>query len=225
MNYYLVNIYYKFEYPGSENSQMKKTGLVLSGVDYYEDSTYIELSRVDGKKKIPVPSQLEKGFHDRLWFIPGRTIKKGEKVIFEIRRIPGEKISTGISAKKDAENIQLLSNGSEILSYRHALTDVPSGIDPLYRKYGGYIHPLKSPSGKEQHRDWLDSIKSRKQPIAPAETGHRSCSACLVIHIAMKLGRKLFWDPQIERFTKDNEANAMLSRPQCKPYGTDQVKF
>jgi len=77
---------------------------------------------------------------------------------------------------------------------------------------------------EEQHRDWLDSIKSRKQPIAPAETGHRSCSACLVIHIAMKLGRKLFWDPQIERFTNDNEANAMLSRPQRKPYGTDEVE-
>lgn len=77
---------------------------------------------------------------------------------------------------------------------------------------------------EEQHRDWLDSIKSRKQPVAPAEVGHRSCSACLVIHIAMKLGRKLYWDPEKERFKNDDEANAMLSRPQRKPYGTDYVK-
>ena len=99
----------------------------LSGVDYYKDSTYIELSLVDGKKRIPVPSQLEKGSHDRLWFIPGRTIKKDENVIFEIHRISGEKKSTGVSAMKNDENIHLLSNGSEILSYRHALTDVPAG--------------------------------------------------------------------------------------------------
>jgi len=26
--------------------------------------------------------------------------------------------------------------------------EAPAGTDPLYRRYGGYIHPLKSPSGK-----------------------------------------------------------------------------
>ena len=78
---------------------------------------------------------------------------------------------------------------------------------------------------EEQHRDWLDSIKTRKQPGAPAETGHRSCSACLVSHIAMKLGRKLYWDPENEQFKNDDEANAMLSRSQRKPYGTDYVEF
>jgi hypothetical protein len=35
-------------------------------------------------------------------------------------------------------------------------------------------------------------------------------------HIAMKLPRKLQWDPKTERFVNDNEANAMLSRPQRK---------
>jgi predicted dehydrogenase len=78
---------------------------------------------------------------------------------------------------------------------------------------------------EEQHRDWLDSIKSRRQPVAPAEIGHRSCSACLVSHIAMKLNRKLYWDPQNERFKNDEEADAMLSRPQRKPYGTDYVNI
>jgi hypothetical protein len=120
----------------------------LSGVDYYEDSTYIELYQVIGKRKIPVPSQLETGLQDRLWFLPGRIIRKGEKVNYEIQRIPGEKKSTGVKAMKDSKNIQLISNGSEILSYRHALIEAPEGIDPLFRRYGGYIHPLKSPSGK-----------------------------------------------------------------------------
>jgi hypothetical protein len=120
----------------------------LSGVDYHEDSTYLQLYRVNGKNIIPVASQLEQGYNDRLWFIPGNSIKKGENVIFEIHRITGEKFSDGVTVKKDNENIQVLSDGREILSYRYALMEAPSGTDPLYRRYGGYIHPLKSPSGK-----------------------------------------------------------------------------
>jgi len=70
----------------------------------------------------------------------------------------------------------------------------------------------------EQHGDWLDCIISRKEPISPAEVGHRSTSACLVSHIAMKLRRKLYWDPAKERFKNDDEANKLLARPQRKPY-------
>ncbi|MEZ4898276.1 MAG: Gfo/Idh/MocA family oxidoreductase [Saprospiraceae bacterium] len=77
------------------------------------------------------------------------------------------------------------------------------------------IHLYESP---EQHGNWLDCIISRKQPVAPVEIAHRSCSACLVIHIAMKLNRKLYWDPVHERFRNDDEANSMLSRPQRPPY-------
>lgn len=78
---------------------------------------------------------------------------------------------------------------------------------------------------EEQHGNWLDCIKSRKEPISPVEKGHRACSVCLVTHIAMKLGRKLAWDPDKETFINDNEANAMLARSQRSPYGTDYLKF
>jgi len=79
------------------------------------------------------------------------------------------------------------------------------------------IHLYKAP---EQHKDWLNAIRSGKDPVAPAEVGHRSCSACLVSHIAMKLPGKLHWDPQRERFLDNDAANAMVSRPQRYPYGT-----
>ena len=84
------------------------------------------------------------------------------------------------------------------------------------------IHLYKS---DEHHGNWLDCIQSRKEPISPVEIGHRTCSVCLVSHIAMKLPRKLNWDPKAERFVKDDEANAMLSRSQRKPYGTTNVKI
>lgn len=77
------------------------------------------------------------------------------------------------------------------------------------------IHLYKS---SEQHTNWLESIRTREQPIATAEIGHRSCSTCLVSHIAMKLPRKLYWDPDKERFKNDDEANSMLSRPMRLPW-------
>ena len=55
-------------------------------------------------------------------------------------------------------------------------------------------------------------------PIAPAEEGHRSCSACLLHHLAMKLNRRLYWDPVKEQFKNDAEANKMLSRPERAAY-------
>jgi predicted dehydrogenase len=77
------------------------------------------------------------------------------------------------------------------------------------------IHLYQS---KEHHGNWLECMKSRQAPIAPVEVGHRSCSACLIHHMAMKLKRKLFWDPLHERFKHDDEANSRLSRPQRRPY-------
>ncbi|UOG77313.1 Gfo/Idh/MocA family oxidoreductase (plasmid) [Hymenobacter tibetensis] len=77
------------------------------------------------------------------------------------------------------------------------------------------IHLYES---KEHHGNWLECIKSRKQPIAPVEVGHRSCSTCLIHHIVMKLKRKVYWDPAKEQFVNDAEANRLLSRPQRKPY-------
>jgi Oxidoreductase family, C-terminal alpha/beta domain/Oxidoreductase family, NAD-binding Rossmann fold len=76
------------------------------------------------------------------------------------------------------------------------------------------------PESKEHHGNWLDAIKTRTQPIAPIEVGHRACSACLIHHMAMKAKRKLYWDPMRERFKNDDEANTWLSRPQRHPFET-----
>ncbi len=70
----------------------------------------------------------------------------------------------------------------------------------------------------DHHGNWLECVRTRRQPIAPVEVAHRSTSACLLHHIAMKVNRRLRWDPNAERFVGDDEANAMLARPQRKPY-------
>ncbi|HZH71950.1 MAG TPA: Gfo/Idh/MocA family oxidoreductase [Mariniphaga sp.] len=78
---------------------------------------------------------------------------------------------------------------------------------------------------EEQHGNWLDCIQSRKQPISSVEIGHRTCTICLISHIAMKIPGKLIWDPKAERFSDNDLANSMLSRPQRYPYGTNYVKL
>ncbi|KAA6300163.1 MAG: Glucose--fructose oxidoreductase [Candidatus Ordinivivax streblomastigis] len=70
----------------------------------------------------------------------------------------------------------------------------------------------------DHHGNWLESIRTGKANITPAEVAHRSCTVCLLQHIAMKLNRKLYWDPILERFKNDDEANTMLSRPHRHPY-------
>jgi len=67
-------------------------------------------------------------------------------------------------------------------------------------------------------RNFLDAVKSRRDPIAPVEIGHRSATVCHLGNIAMLLKRKLRWDPVQEQFAGDDEANRMLTRPMRAPW-------
>ncbi|HEU4551340.1 MAG TPA: Gfo/Idh/MocA family oxidoreductase [Chitinophaga sp.] len=71
---------------------------------------------------------------------------------------------------------------------------------------------------KDHHGNWLECIATRQAPITPIEVGHRACTVCLLNHAAMKLQRKLYWDPVNERFRNDDAANALLTRSQRWPY-------
>ena len=67
--------------------------------------------------------------------------------------------------------------------------------------------------------NFLECIKSRAETIAPVEVGHRSCTVCLLGEIAMRSASGgLKWDPERERFTNNDEANKMLSRPMRSPW-------
>ena len=61
------------------------------------------------------------------------------------------------------------------------------------------------------HRNWLDCVKQRKQPICTAETGHRSASICHLGNIGYQLRTRLTWDPKAEHFEGNDEANRLLS--------------
>ena len=77
------------------------------------------------------------------------------------------------------------------------------------------IHLYKSLDHK---RNFLDCIRSGRDPITPVEVGHRSASVCHLANIAMKLHRKLRWDPDEEHFINDEPANRLLSKPIRAPW-------
>lgn len=76
----------------------------------------------------------------------------------------------------------------------------------------------ESPKG-DHHLDWITSIQTRQPAVTSPEQAHRSTSACMLSWIAMKLGRKLTWNPDKEQFVNDDAANALLTRAERAPYG------
>ena len=71
--------------------------------------------------------------------------------------------------------------------------------------------------------NFFDCVKSRQPTICPAEVGHRSASLCHLGVIAIRLGRKLQWDPANEQFVNDAEANSYVARVMRKPYDYGMV--
>lgn len=69
------------------------------------------------------------------------------------------------------------------------------------------VHLYKS---DDHYTDWLNGIKSGKQPICDVETGHRTSSLCCLANIAYWLKRPLEWDPAKETFKNDKDANNYL---------------
>lgn len=71
--------------------------------------------------------------------------------------------------------------------------------------------------------NFFESIRTRKQPNADVETGHRATTLCHLVNICRAVQRKLRWDPKKEQFVGDEAANALLARPRRKGYELPKV--
>lgn len=72
--------------------------------------------------------------------------------------------------------------------------------------------------------NFLECIKTRKDPICDVEIGHRSVTVCHLGNMAIRLGRKLYWDPAKEEIVGDDEAKAWQTRPQREGFEVPVVK-
>ena len=86
----------------------------------------------------------------------------------------------------------------------------------LEEKFGpNDIHLFRSPG---HQRNFLDCVKSRKETLTPCETAHRSATPGHLGAIAMKLGRKIRFNPQTEEIINDATAASLLGRPMRAPW-------
>lgn len=69
---------------------------------------------------------------------------------------------------------------------------------------------IKLTRSPDHVRNFLDCVKSRAETVCPIEESVRSDSLCHLSEIAMRLNRKITWDPHKETFIDDPEANLRL---------------
>jgi len=152
-------------------------------------------------------------------------------------------ISLGDKDSKDWSRVTLkYASGTllKLVGQRHTMED----LGAIFRGENGNIEilrgharanpsellqdaPPNTPGGPKESvphiANFIDCVRTRKQPAANAETGHRATTVCHLINITRKLGRTLKWDPKAEKFVGDDEANGLVSRPRRKGYELPNV--
>ena len=87
-------------------------------------------------------------------------------------------------------------------------------LDPLPDK------AVKLAVSSDHMGNFFECVRSRRDPVASVENGHRSACIGHLIIIALRTGRKLTWNPEKETFTGHDAhaANALVRRKMRKPY-------
>ena len=70
--------------------------------------------------------------------------------------------------------------------------------------------PVRLPMSLDHARNFVESVRAGKRAISDIDTAVRGDTLCQLALIAVKLGRRLTWDPAAERFPADAAANALL---------------
>ena len=70
-------------------------------------------------------------------------------------------------------------------------------------------------------RNFLDCIKSRREPISDLQSGHRVVTTLHLANISLRLGRQLRWDADKQQIIGDPQAAGMLVRPYRKPWDAE----
>jgi hypothetical protein len=126
----------------------------------------------------------------------------------------GVRVTLGQGEDDIPGGVTLIGSAGRIYVTRRKIVSDPKEIAET--KLGPndiHLHPSGS-----HHKNFLDCMKSRELPICDVEIGHRSATVCHLGNIAVRLGRKIRWDPSAERIVGDDEAAKWVDRPKRAPY-------
>ncbi len=87
-----------------------------------------------------------------------------------------------------------------------------------YENFGEFDGNLWEGVKNAHMKNLFECIRLNASPISDVVTVGNSTIACHLANIALRLGRRLKWDPATEQFVNDEEANAMLRREQREGY-------
>jgi len=86
----------------------------------------------------------------------------------------------------------------------------------------GDVQLRRSPNSSH-HDDWLECIKTRKNPITDAEIGARSVAVCHLMNLAYWHRKNLTWDPIKWQFVNDPVADSWRDRVRRPKYDLPKV--
>ena len=99
-----------------------------------------------------------------------------------------------------------------------------TGAGPIEAGPAGLLEEMKirtrevAIGSNNHHSNWIDCIRTRRQPSAHGEIGHRSASLGHLVTLSFLLGRSLQWDPVREEFAGDEVANRLRARAMREPW-------
>ena len=119
------------------------------------------------------------------------------------------------------------ADGCEIIcDGENKLTDAPFMEGPKGKLYPGFKSDILNlreklaqfPDPEPQVTDFHEAVRNREKFALNEMNGHRSCTLVNIAKIAVRLGRKLRFDPERQEFIGDPEANRLIHPPMRAPW-------
>ena len=77
----------------------------------------------------------------------------------------------------------------------------------------------RNSDGRLAHvRNFLECVRTRRQPVTNIEVGHFVTTVSLLGNVALRSGSKIVWDAEKERVTNDPKADALTGRQYRRPW-------
>jgi predicted dehydrogenase len=156
----------------------------------------------------PVSAEGEATYHPQHWYEATSTCRA------TLTYAGGATVLVGQEQRDVPQGVTFVGSKGTLFVDRKKIESKPVELakEPLS---GADVHLEVS---KNHHQNFLDCMKTRNRPIADVAIGHRSATVCHLANVAVRLGRKVRWDPKLEQIVGDDEAAGMLSRPYRSPW-------